>query len=425
MRAWKFSPDGLTLTFTLRPGQTFSDGAPVDATAIRQNVERGKNQTGSQVAPSLAAIASVDAATPTEAVFHLSRQDYALPLVLGGRSGMIVSPRALAGDVKALATKPVGAGPFSLTSYVPDGQAELTRNPAYWDAANIHLAGVTLKFLSDPATIAAALQSDEIQLANYISPPQAKALTAAGLQVEEFRSLQISNLAINRTIKPFDNPKIVEALNHAVNRQELLDKLNAGHGEVVYQPFPRGYVGYNPSLENLYTHDPAKAKALLTEAGYDGTPVVISYFTSPGGVDREVEAQLLQAQFEAIGLTVKLEKIPFGQVAERFYVKREVGLLLSGTFGREAPAQQLATTATQYSSYDPAALTEALKNVARFPIDDPGYAPALQEATKIAATKGSDVLVFSQPWLLAHSKKLTGLVGYLTSPRLEGVRLAG
>ncbi len=421
--AWTFAEDGLTLTLTLRPRLTFSDQAAVDAQAVKLGLEHTRDQPNSLVGTALKTITSIDTPTPTQVVLHLSRPDYALPLVFGGRAGMIVSPTAIKGNVKSLATKPVGAGPFTLTSYVPDGQAELRRNPAYWDATNIHVPAVTLKFLSDPAAIVSSLRSNEIQLATYIPPTQVNALRSSGLAVEEFRSQQVSNLVINPKIKPFDNPKIVEALRHAVNRQELLKTLAGGHGEVVYQPFPKGVAANNPALDSLYPYDPKRAKALLAEAGYDGTPIKISYFTSPGGVDRQVESELLQAQFQAVGFKVQLEELPFAQVSQRVYVKHEIGLLTSGFFGRESPAQQLAALANPYESYAPDKLTAALQNVARFPITDPGYAPALQAATQVAVREGSDISLFTTPWLLAHSKKLTGLSGYLTSPRLEGVRL--
>lgn len=420
---WSYSKDGRTLTFTLREDLKFSDGSPLDATAVKQSIERGKSQAASGVAGQLAAVSKVEAPDATTVVLHLKQRDYALPLVLGGKTGMVVSPKAAAGGGKKLATAPVGSGPFTLTSYSPDGQAVLKRNPDYWDEKDIHLDGVTLKFLSDPQAIVSALRSGETQLASYINGTQVNSLKQSGVAVDEFPSFQVSSIEVNAKLKPFDNPLFTQAVNHAIDREALVKVLNAGHGEPTVQSFPDSYVAYDKGSSDAYPYDPEKAKSLLRKAKYDGKPFPITWFASPGGIDRRVEAELLQDQLKKVGISTTLEQIPIGQVADKVYVKHQVAFFPSGVFGRESPAQLLAFANTPYGTYDVPALTKALKEVGELPVDSPGYAPALRRVTAETVRNGSNIMLFTSPWLFGRSKKVTGFAPYLNSPRLEGVRL--
>ncbi|MFF4969749.1 ABC transporter substrate-binding protein [Streptomyces sp. NPDC001037] len=423
-RTWAYSKDGRTLTFTLRPGLTFSDGTPLNAEAVKKSIERGKTQADSGITGQLDSIATIDAPNPTTVVLHLKRKDYALPLVFGGKTGMVVSPKAAAADPRKLATAPVGSGPFTLTSYSPDGQAVLKRNPHYWDAKDIHLAGVTLKFLSDPQAIVSALRSGETQLASFINGTQVASLKASGLAVDEFPSLQVSSIEVNAKLKPFDNPLFTQAVNHAIDRKALVKVLNGGHGEPTVEPFPDSYLAYDPGSADAYAYDLPKAKSLLKQAKYDGKPFPITWFSSPGGIDRRVEAELLQDQLKKAGINTTLEQIPVAQVADKVYVKHQIAFFPSGVFGRESPAQQLSFADTPYGSYDVPALTKALQDAGDQPVDSPGYAPALRRVTAQTVRSGSNIMLFTSPWLFGRAKQVTGFAPAITSPRLEGVRLS-
>ncbi len=424
---WSFSRDGRTFTMTLRGGIRFSDGTPFDAQAVRTNLDRGEHESDSLIAPQLTVIRSIDVVSPTVIRLHLSAQDYGLPLVLGGKTGMMVSPRALSTNVKGLATKPVGAGPFTLTSYVPDGQATLVKNPGYWDARDIHLAGVNLKFIADPQAVLSALQSGQVQLA-LIPGTQVSAARSAGLTVDQFPSLHVASIEVNDKIRPFDNPQFVQAVNYAIDRRALVQTLAGGYGTADDEPFPPNYVGYEPSVANYYSHDPARAKALLRQSGYDGTPVTITWFQAPT-LDYQAESEQLQAQLAAVGIKASIKSAPAAEAAALVYVRHTVAFNPNGIVGRESPLQMLNIQYAANGLLNPGrdatpALTQALAEVARYPLDDPRYAPALRAATAQAVRDSPNIMLFTQPFIFARTSKLTGLKGYIVSPRLEGVRLA-
>ncbi|HWH19875.1 MAG TPA: ABC transporter substrate-binding protein, partial [Solirubrobacterales bacterium] len=364
---------------------------------------------------------------PYELSLSLKNKDYVLPLVLGGKVGMMVSPKAIKDNVKGLATQPVGAGPFELTNYTAPTSATLVRNPGYWDAKDIHLEGVDLKFFTDEQALLSSLLSNQVQLAN-IGGEQVQTAESAGFEVSEFPSLHVASIEVNDKMHPFDDHKVVEAVNYAIDRETLLQTLAGGHGEVDDEAFPPGYNAYNKSVADYYTYDPEKAQELLKEANYDGTPITITWFAG-AGVNYQSESEQLQAELEAVGIKSTIKSLPSAQAAEDVYVKHNVQFNPNGIVGREAPSQMLETQYAADGLLNPGRdaspeLTKALDAVATFEVGSPQYEAALQEATKLATEQSANIMLFTQPFLLAHSSSVTGLKPWIETPRLEGVRLS-
>jgi peptide/nickel transport system substrate-binding protein len=424
--SWKFEDKGLALVLKLRPDVTFSDGAKLDATVVKRNLDRAKNQPGSVLTQLLDSVKSVDVSGPATVRLNLSYPDYGLPLVLGGKAGMQVSPKALDGDIKELPRKPVGAGPFKLTKFIPDGSSTLVKNPSYWDAKEIHLDGVELRYLNEPQAILAGLKSGSIDVASSTGN-QVAAAKRAGLNVLTFPSLAAASIEVNDAIKPYTDHRVAEAINYALDREALIKTENGGFGEPAFQPFPKGYVGYSEEVANLYPHDVAKAKQLLAEAGYPrGLDIDITYFDALGykALTEQIQAQLAEA-----GIRSKLKTLPLAQAAERVYVKHDVGFNPNGIVGRESPLQMLNVQYGAEGLLNPGRkaspeLTEDLKNAAQYPLDSPEYPPALQKATARASRESAVAFLFTQPTVFLATKKVSGLRPYIVAARLEGVRLA-
>jgi peptide/nickel transport system substrate-binding protein len=424
---WEFSKDGLTFNIFLKKGLKFTDGTPVNAEAVKINLERGEHESDSLIIPYLEVIKSIKVDNPYEVSLSLATKDYVLPLVLGGKVGMMVSPKAIKENAKGLATQPVGAGPFELTNYTAPTSATLVRNPGYWDAKDIHLEGVDLKFFTDEQALLSSLLSGQVQLAN-IGGEQVQTAESAGFEVAEFPSLHVASIEVNDKMAPFDNHKVVEAVNYAIDRETLLQTLAGGHGEVVDEAFAPDYSAYNKSVADYYTYEPEKAKELLKEANYDGTPITITWFAG-AGINFQAESEQLQAQLEAVGIKSTIKSLPSAQAAEDVYVKHNVQFNPNGIVGREAPSQMLETQYAADGLLNPGRdaspeLTKALNAVATFEVGTPQYEAALQEATKLATEQSANIMLFTQPFLLAHTSSLTGLKGWIETPRLEGVQLS-
>lgn len=422
---WAFSKGGKVLTFTLRPNVRFTDGATFDARAAKTNLERAKEQDGSVLVQLLANVERVKAVDASTVELDLSQPDYGLPLVLGGKAGMQVSPKAIAAGIGKLPQHPVGAGPFRLTKFVPDASSSLVRNRGYWDAKDIHLDGVELQYLTDPQAVLAGLQSGSIDLASSTGS-QVSAAKRASLQVEQFPSLAATSIEINDAVKPFDDHRVIEAINLAIDRKALIRTQSGGIGEPAFQPFPKGYVGYSPEVANLYPHDPAKAKQLLKDAGYpNGLTIPITYFDV---APYKGLTEQLQAQLAAVGIKSKLSTLPLAQAAERVYVKHDVAFNPNGIVGRESPLQMLDVQYGKDGLLNPGRkaspeLTAAISDAAKVPLDDPGYPAELQKVTALAARQSAVAFLFTQPTVLVHTDKVSGLRPYIVATRLEGVRL--
>ncbi|MGO4426721.1 ABC transporter substrate-binding protein, partial [Streptomyces sp. MCAF7] len=219
-------------------------------------------------------------------------------------------------DAATLATRPAGAGPYTLVSYVQNSKAVLRRNPDYWDAGQIQIENFELHPLPEPSTVVASLASGQYNVAQ-IPGTQVEAARAAGLKVQVIPSMVTAVIDVHSGKEPFTDPDVALALKYAIDRGELLKAGAFGYGEVSHQPFPAGYAGHDPNLEKLFPYDPEKAKELLAKAGYaDGLKITLSAQNAEG------VAELIQAQLKKVGVTAELETIPKARATQIVYVQR-------------------------------------------------------------------------------------------------------
>ncbi|SNQ51151.1 putative dipeptide ABC transporter, membrane component [Frankia canadensis] len=407
--SWTYNAAGDQVTFHLRPSLRFSDGTPLDAAAVKAAIERAKTQKDSALFGDLTSIKTVTASGARDVVLQLSQVDHQIPLLLGERVLQVASPKAAA-DPAALDQKPIGAGPFVVTQLIPGTKAVLTKNPNYWDAANIHIDKVELTSASDPTTIVSGLQTGVYNFAD-IPPSQAKAAKGAGLDVFVQPGFNANNISLNINKAPFTNPKVVDAVRYATNRQEFVDKLTFGYGHPTNQPFPQGYVAYDPASANLYPYDPAKAKQLLAEAGYQPGQIKLDLVIASSAAYSST-AEIVQSQLKAVGidLTIKIDK----NWTTPFFAK-DLPITLYGTTGRDSAAQTLTAhfgpngPLNLSSPYEPAGFEAAIAKVRETPLDAPNYAQVLREATRAGLQSKALVFTFEQPNLFAKNKAISAL----------------
>jgi peptide/nickel transport system substrate-binding protein len=404
--SWKYNATGDEITFHLRPNLTFSDGSPVNAAAVKDAIERAKTQKNSALFGDLTSITSVTTSGDLDVVVHLSQIDYQIPLLFGERVLQIASPKAAA-DPTALDQQPVGAGPFIVTQLVPGTKAILKKNPNYWDAKNIHITDVQLISAPDAATVVSGLQTGVYNFAD-ISPSQASAAKSAGLDVFVQPGFNASNISLNVNKAPFTNPKVVDAVRYAINRKEFVDKLTFGYGQTTAEPFPPGYVAYDPQSADLYPYDPAKSKQLLAGAGYKPGAIKLTLDIPSAQPD----AEIVQSQLAAVGITVhiKVDK----NWATPFFAK-DLVLSLYGTTGRDSAVQTLTAHFGPHgplnlsSPYEPAGFEKAIAKVRQTQLDATDYASVLQTATRTGLQSTALVFTYSSPNLFAKSKSISKL----------------
>jgi peptide/nickel transport system substrate-binding protein len=239
----------------------------------------------------------------------------------------------------------------------------------------------------------------------------------------------VNELDIQTTTTPFNKPDVVKAINYAINRQAILQVQAAGFGAVSYQPFPKGFVGYDPKLADLYPYDPAKAKQLLAQAGYPhGVKITLTSVSIDDSLAEQIQGQLKQA-----GITATISNVPLATETQSLYLNKSIPLAIDGTAGRNSPVEMLDVLYSQQglmnvdgkTSTVSSAVTQALGKALTVPLNSPSYASTLQ------ATVGTAVLddpihiwLYTNPRIFAYSPKVTGIPADLVQQRWEGVRVA-
>ena len=284
-KSWDVSSDGLTYTFHLQTGVTFSDGTPFNADAAIYNVNRWKNLAeplqGSDyyditVFGGYGANSLIDTATKIDdATFSITlktpKADFltAMTLIPFGMQ----SPTALQAHNADLSptdpkndywqTAPTGTGPFMFKEFVPGDHYTIVKNPNYWDTANAaHLDSVVFKPIADSANRLAALKSGTVDIIDFVDANQLNDVKSdTTLQLLMRSPLAIGKYAFNQTQKPFNDIKVREAAAYAIDKQALVDAFFPGLGTVADSDLINNMPAYEPNA-TITGYDQQKAKDL-------------------------------------------------------------------------------------------------------------------------------------------------------------------
>jgi len=421
-QGWTYNQAGDKVTFHLRPGLKFQDGEPLNAEAVKLYLERAKTQKNSALAGDLTSIGSVTADSDTDVTLNLTQVDHQIPLLLGRRVAQITSPKA-AQDAQKLDQWPVGGGPFRVVEYVPESHIYFEKFDGYWDAKNIHIDRIELSAAPDASQLVASIQTGVYDFAYGLNPSQIEVAKKAGLDVLSYPVYSAANISINVRKPPFDNPKVVDAIRYAVNRQEFVDKVTFGTGVATTQPFPAGYVAYDAQSADLWPYNPEKAKQLLAEAGYKPGDIKVDFVVR----DPSTANELIQRQLAAIGISAKLQVAP--DWATPFFGK-DLVLSSYSTTGRESPVQTLTAhfgpkgPLNLAGPYVPEGFDAAIKVARETPLDSPDYAKNLQAATRVALQGRALVFTYGAPTLFVKSPKISALPKIPGQIHLTGVTIA-
>jgi peptide/nickel transport system substrate-binding protein len=302
--SFEIADDGLSIEFELRDDVTFHDGAQFDGEAVRANIERAKDAE-STVSSGLATVDEVEVVDATHVVFHLNRPDPGLVYSLAADTiGMMVSPDAFDTD---LSTNPVGSGPFTLVSAVRDAEVVYERWDEHWNDDAALVSRLTIATITDANARLNGVRSGEYDAA-YMSNPldvESRELEDEDYHwVHELAPITIGVL-FNTTAEPFDDPRVRTAVSMAINRTEISEELLSGIAPPVYQPFPEGFLGHDPDLDDD-PYDPEAARDLIRDAGAEGATVRLLTMTNEPY--KSIGAIAEQALGD-IGLDVQLDPV--------------------------------------------------------------------------------------------------------------------
>jgi peptide/nickel transport system substrate-binding protein len=317
--SWEVSPDAKVYTFKLRQGVKFHDGTSCDAEAIKFNIERNWNPNHPQYHKAgaganalgykdLDKVEAVDASTLR--VTHKNPfADFLTVLAFGTYSiGSPTQIQKVGND--EFGNQPVGTGPFKYVSRERGVKMVFEKNPNYWGGAP-PLDGFIIRPLPEAVARLTALETGEVDWTNNVHPDSIEKVKAnPNLTIELAQLPNTWGYIPNHRNELTKNVKLRQALNWAVNREALSKDIMKGLAVPSTSPFaPTGTAGYNPNIKG-YSLDPAKAKALLAEAGYKGEE--LKFQIPQGAVGSPFAVQMneyLQQNFKDVGINVKIEAL--------------------------------------------------------------------------------------------------------------------
>ena len=314
--ALSWETTGKTWTFKLRPGVKFHDGTPFNAAAVKTNVDRllGPDKPLRQgiYAPVIDRVEVIDDATVRFTTKFVDA--YFLTRLTANQALAMVSPAAIAKFGKDLSRNAVGTGPFKFLEWIKDDHISVVRNDDYW-GDKAYLDKVTIRPVTEPEARLIALQSGDVQLAIRLNPEQlARVQGEAALAADQVTTIRHLFMGMAVMKKPFSDLRVRQALNHAIDKESIVKNLYLGTAEVLGGPVPQGGDGYAPMPG--FPYDVAKAKALLTQAGYpNGFSATL---VGPKGTyvkDFELQ-QAVQQQLRVIGVDIKIETVEFAKYLE-------------------------------------------------------------------------------------------------------------
>jgi ABC-type transport system substrate-binding protein len=307
---WDVSPDGLVYTFHLRDGLVYSDGTPVASTDFKYSLERAKTTPDSPFGPFLADVATITTPNAHSLVITLAHTNAAFLYVM---AMTFATPQradhvAAAGD--QLRREPLGTGPFMLDHWDEGERIVLRRNPHYWDAPAIHIDAIEMLENVPRDTQFLMFERGELDAADKLSAPDYLWVIEQPEWQPYVRRRQMMSAygsRMNVRVPPFDDVRVRRALNYALDKDHTV-KLLQGAAVASHGILPPGIAGRDDSLQP-YPHDPAKARALLAEAGH-GSGFDVEYLIMN---DEEAErlAASLQADLAEVGVRVHVTEVTF------------------------------------------------------------------------------------------------------------------
>ena len=325
--SWSTSADGRTVTFKLRKDVKFHDGTPFNAAAVKFNFDRivDPNFKAGGARAQLAGYA--ESKVVEEYTVQVSFKAPYAPFLTYAAAGTLsmVSPKAVRETGDEVHTRPIGSGPFMIKEYVAKDHTTIVRNPAYnrkapWSdrTGPAYLDAIVWKFIPEAGTRVTTLESGETQ-GIYLVPAQSlpRLERNTGLRIERMPWPGVPRIwLLNVTKPPMDDLKVRQAINYAIDKEAFLATVYKGTALKPIGPLTAVMLD-EPSLRQYYAFNPAKAKELLGEAGWQPGPdgirqkagqrleIILNAIEYGGGVEPNV--QLIQSALLEVGIDVKIK----------------------------------------------------------------------------------------------------------------------
>lgn len=403
---YHISEDGTVYTFTLRDGITFHNGALVTVNDVVYSIKRYADllQERESAFSNISEVNIVDDST-VEIVLKEGDSEF-----IGYLTYAIIPE-----GYEKIESAPMGTGPFQFVSYSPLESFVMEKNEAYWNQEKAaYLDKVTFKISANADTAFMELKGGAIDIFPYLTDDQANQLTD-NFNIEIGNMNLIQGLFLNNASEPFQNQKVREAVNYAIDKQGILDMIAGGRGSIIgSNMFPGFQKYYNDELISLYPTNIEKAKSLLTEAGYgNGLEFTIKV---PSNYQYHMDtAQVIVEQLKAAGITAKIEGIEWSAWLNDVYVGRDYQATIVGLDAKLSPRNVLeryqSAATNNFVNYHNETFDVVFEEASKT-IEESVKVEKYKELQKILAEDSASVYIQDPSLMVAVNKKLGGYTFY-------------
>lgn len=326
---WEQNAEATEFTLHLKKGVTFSDGTPLDAAAVVANLDiwyaGRKNEGINPIALFPKTYDRAEVIDPQTVKVSFKKPTLGFIPTLGYHGSILISPKSLAQPATQQAdlAKTSGSGPYAVESWKEGDYVKLVKRKDYnWGPAAVGRTGpafldsITYKIVSEPSLRVSAVQSGQADVAYNASPQELKSLKDEGFTVATPRYLGFVNgWAVNTKLEPYNDVKVRQALQAAINRQEIIDTVYTPDWKLATS-FIQSNVPGATDQSALLAYDPAKAEALLDEAGWvkgadgsrakNGKTLTLTLHSNPYLATSKAIDELIAQQLAKIGWKVDI-----------------------------------------------------------------------------------------------------------------------
>ncbi len=390
---WSVSPDGLTWTFKLREGVKFHSGKDFSSADVVYSFKRLLDEaTGSGARAVLAFLDpdGIKAPDATTVTFTTKTPVVELPVLITNKFTNIVPDGAKKEDLQLHGD---GTGPFMQEQFTPNAPVRILRkNPNYWDAGKPKADCLRITVAQEAVAAVAAMKSGQVDLMLNVDPSVIGTLKDdASVKLLETGASNSMTVSMWIDTKPFDDPKVREALKLVVDRQAMIDTVLLGFGEPgADNPVPLT----NPAsyLKEAPKQDIEKAKALLAEAGYaDG--LKFDLYTAEGVPGMVRMAQVYAEMAKPAGIDINVVVTPAESFWDDVWLKKPI---VTSAWSMRPPGEGLAVAYTQTAKWKETHWErpdyDALLLKANTTVDGAERTKLYQDAGKMLATEGGLIL---------------------------------
>lgn len=335
--SYSLSEDGKTYTFTLRQGVSFTDGARLDAEAVKTNFDyivdpKTKSQLGAAYLRQYVGAKVVDDYTLE---VNLSQPYAPFINILAQSYFALISPKQIKEAPQTTCDAPIGTGPFKIVKWNKGSNIEFTRNDAYnWGPPGAHqgpayVEGLDLLFIAEDEVRYNALLTGEVDIVDFLPPIHFSEVQANEELnfIEAIRPGTSYALHLNNARPPFDDKRVRQALLAAVDRDAVVEAASFGAWKAAGYLTP-STPDYDQSAQAGFVFDPARANALLDEAGWsardadgirlkDGKRLTAFAPTDGSNQTRRRLSELVQAAAKDVGIDIRIDLLPWQQNSEK------------------------------------------------------------------------------------------------------------